>query len=36
MLEFHSPVPADKPDWLLHAERAWQVTLEELSALANK
>ena len=30
------PVPADKPDWLLHAERAWQVTLEELSALVHK
>lgn len=30
------PVPADKPDWLIHAEKAYQVTLEELSALANK
>lgn len=29
-------VPADKPDWLIHAEKAYQVTLEELSALANK
>lgn len=30
------PVPADKPDWLIHAEKAYQVTLDELSALANK
>ena len=30
------PVPTDKPDWLIHAEKAYQVTLEELSALANK
>ena len=30
------PVPADKPDWLIHAEKADQVTLEERSALANK
>ena len=30
------PVPADEPDWLIHAEQAYQVTLEELSALANK
>ena len=30
------PEPADKPDWLIHAEKAYQVTLEELSALANK
>ena len=30
------PVPAAKPDWLIHAEKAYQVTLEELSALANK
>lgn len=30
------PVPANKPDWLIHAEKAYQVTLEELSALANK
>ena len=30
------PVPADKPNWLIHAEKAYQVTLEELSALANK
>lgn len=30
------PLPEDKPDWLIHAEQAYQVTLEELSALANK
>lgn len=30
------PVRLDKPDWLIHAEKAYQVTLEELSALANK
>ena len=30
------PVRLDKPDWLIHAGKAYQVALEELSALADK
>lgn len=30
------PVPAEEPQWLTHARKAYQVTLDELSALANK
>ena len=30
------PIPTEEPQWLTHARRAYQVTLNELSALANK
>lgn len=30
------PVPAEEPDWLIHARNAYQVTLKELSALAKQ
>ena len=30
------PVPTEEPDWLIHAKKAYQVTLDELSALAKQ
>ena len=30
------PVPTEEPDWLMHAKKAYQVTLDELSALAKQ